>query len=474
MFRRRLLTATVLLAACWPRQHDPSADPEKGSQAVPVAAVDAPAARPTVQDAPAPAPTLTVEPGPEPDEDIVIVEDEVGRGSWRVAGFASVHAAPRPDAEELGVIAPRTRLAKRPLTQNRACPSGWLEVEPQGFVCAKLVADRRQPSKSLLPILSRGALVPGVYGQVRRAGVVYDSVEAAAAGKGQVPEAHLTVQKLGSVKVGGRSYWRTRHGLVAASAVRRFHGSRFRGVEVGGDLTLPFAWTLREKNRFSAPVYSEPAISDDPAGRVKSRRRYAIEAFSEDGEFAKLAGHGWIESSFVRVARRSDPPEGLVAGERWLDIDLDQQTLVAYEGETPVFATMVSSGKVYHRTPTGVYRIHRKVAVRTMNSMADSSTEYSVDKVPWTAYFAHGYALHAAYWHGAFGYTKSHGCVNLSPIDARRLYAWMAPVVAPGWIEVYGHETQPGSVVRIRNARDPDPPWRGYAKALADDHIEST
>jgi lipoprotein-anchoring transpeptidase ErfK/SrfK len=157
-----------------------------------------------------------------------------------------------------------------------------------------------------------------------------------------------------------------------------------------------------------------------------------------------------------------------VAGpdERWLDIDLSQQTLVAYEGDTPVFATLISSGRPGHKTPTGVYRIERKVAERTMNSMADSDDLYSVDKVPWTAYFDTGYALHAAFWHSGFGTRRSHGCINLSPSDAQRLYAYTAPGVAPGWAEIYGHAEQPGSVLQIRSRQDPEPQTRGYAKTL--------
>ena len=203
-------------------------------------------------------------------------------------------------------------------------------------------------------------------------------------------------------------------------------------------------------------MYAEPKVTKK-SSRVKPRQIFGIEEISEDGGFAKLEGQGWIPRRLVRVATKTAPPEGLGEGERWIDIDLDQQTLVAYEGETPVYATMISSGKVHHDTPTGVYRIHRKVAQRTMNSMADSNSEYSVDKVPWTAYFAHGYALHAAYWHGAFGRKKSHGCVNLAPIDAKRLYAWTAPLVAPGWLEVYGHEKQVGLGCSDPQQEGPEP-----------------
>ena len=484
MFRHRLtlVTATVLLTACWPRHRDPSAGPEEGAKTSAVVTLDAVAGR-TILDAPAPtAVALQTEAEAEalPLEEVEVVDEPAAAGSWRTAGFVTVRAEPRHDAEALGLLAPKTRLAKRPLKKDRTCRTGWLEVEPRGFICGKLTATRDAPSDVMLPRLAKGALVPGVFGQVRKSAKIYASVDAVKAGHGEASEASLTVQKIGSARVDGTSYWRTRHGLVAAASVRQFRGSRFHGVELGEDVTLPIGWTLREKERFSAPVYAEPMVTKKAAARVKPRQVFGVEEISGDGAFAKLEGQGWIPRGLVRVATKADPPEGLREGERWVDIDLDQQTLVAYEGETPVYATMISSGKANHGTPTGVYRIHRKVAQRTMNSMADSTSEYSVDKVPWTAYFAHGYALHAAYWHGAFGRKKSHGCVNLAPIDAKRLYAWTAPLVAPGWLEVYGHEGQLGSVVRIRSKKDPNPSWQGYGKKIAmadvadDDHIEST
>jgi lipoprotein-anchoring transpeptidase ErfK/SrfK len=44
--------------------------------------------------------------------------------------------------------------------------------------------------------------------------------------------------------------------------------------------------------------------------------------------------------------------------------------------------------------------------------------------VPWALYFNQAVSFHAAYWHNDFGYHHSHGCVNLSPLDARWLWEW--------------------------------------------------
>lgn len=95
---------------------------------------------------------------------------------------------------------------------------------------------------------------------------------------------------------------------------------------------------------------------------------------------------------------------------------------------------------------------------------------YSVATVPWTQFFSpiKGLALHAAYWHDRFGRPLSHGCVNLAPRDARRLYYWSDPQVPPGWTSTQGVVEAPGSIVRVRSSADPNPEFKGYAKKVAD------
>jgi hypothetical protein len=46
--------------------------------------------------------------------------------------------------------------------------------------------------------------------------------------------------------------------------------------------------------------------------------------------------------------------------------------------------------------------------------------------------------VHATYWHEDFGERKSGGCVNLSPLDAARLFAWADPQLPDGWASVQG------------------------------------
>jgi lipoprotein-anchoring transpeptidase ErfK/SrfK len=135
---------------------------------------------------------------------------------------------------------------------------------------------------------------------------------------------------------------------------------------------------------------------------------------------------------------------------RYIAVQLSTQTLVAYDGPTPVFATLVSTGKPEHETPTGIYRIQQKHVSATMDAEATGADDaYSIEDVPWTMYFSRGLALHAAFWHEGFGRVHSHGCVNIAPLDARWLFEWTAPNLPVGFHGVFATRENPGTFVVI-------------------------
>src|SRR5439155_445848 len=124
-------------------------------------------------------------------------------------------------------------------------------------------------------------------------------------------------------------------------------------------------------------------------------------------------------------------------GEKWIDVDADQQILIAYEGDAPVFVTLVSTG-IHHSTPTGIYRVRGKDLRTRMQNPAEipDAAGWNVADVPYSMRFRKNFALHGAYWHDGFGRERSQGCVNLSPADARRLYDWVLPAAPPGWTSI--------------------------------------
>ncbi|KAA3662064.1 MAG: L,D-transpeptidase, partial [Chloroflexi bacterium] len=116
-------------------------------------------------------------------------------------------------------------------------------------------------------------------------------------------------------------------------------------------------------------------------------------------------------------------PFGVSNNERWIDVNLTTQTVIAYEGDTAVFNALVSSGTWEYPTVTGQFRIWLRYESQTMNG-ALLGYDYYLENVPYVMYFFEDYAIHGAYWHNNFGTPMSHGCVNVHPTDAGWLYNW--------------------------------------------------
>jgi lipoprotein-anchoring transpeptidase ErfK/SrfK len=106
-------------------------------------------------------------------------------------------------------------------------------------------------------------------------------------------------------------------------------------------------------------------------------------------------------------------------GKHWIDVDLTNQMVYAYEGDTVVNSFLVSTGAAPRLTVTGSFHIYERYVKANMWGPG-----YFLPDVPYTMYFYKGFALHGTYWHSNFGTPMSHGCVNLSIPDAEWLYYW--------------------------------------------------
>jgi hypothetical protein len=122
-------------------------------------------------------------------------------------------------------------------------------------------------------------------------------------------------------------------------------------------------------------------------------------------------------------------------GDKHIYVDLSTQHLYAYQGNQLVYNFLVSTGK-WHPTPTGDFRIWIWLRYTRMKGGDQSKgTYYDLPNVPYTMYFynasvpkSDGYSLHGAYWHNNFGHPMSHGCVNLAPADAAKIFYWTNPL----------------------------------------------
>lgn len=139
------------------------------------------------------------------------------------------------------------------------------------------------------------------------------------------------------------------------------------------------------------------------------------------------------------------PPEG-ARPSRWIQVDLSEQSLTAWEGDAPVRRILISSGTALHPTVTGSFRIYYKTRTMTMRG-----PDYHLPDVPSVMLFHEGYALHGAYWHVSFGTPISHGCVNMTLPDAAWLFDWAGPCLADGEWAVQATICNPGTLVVVHD-----------------------
>ena len=235
-------------------------------------------------------------------------------------------------------------------------------------------------------------------------------------------------------------------------------GTDFEGVWVGHDdepRKLPLAFVLRGTNRYSFPEGKGPTRGDAVA-------RFSIIALTgkapapEQKGFSETAEGYFLRDEHITSTKPGAPPPGLKPGEKWIDVNLTTQSLVAFEGDKPVFATIVSTGRhddndpsKDHRTPSGSFRIREKHVSNTMDDDTATDGPYSIEDVPWVMYFEKGYALHGAFWHSAFGKEHSHGCINMQPVDARQLFRWVGPTIPDAWHAVRATPDNEGTRVVV-------------------------
>jgi len=256
------------------------------------------------------------------------------------------------------------------------------------------------------------------------------------------------------VREKGRRWWRTtRGGFVEAKRAWRRKTLDFEGGALAEGSGFPFGFVMEEK---------ASGKTLDDSGKLKRERKLEHRELIDFAEEVEIEGKAYMVTAdglhvlkkHLRLAVPAERPAEVAVWERWIDVSLEQQVLVAYEGETPVYATLVSTGKKgtdeeSFETPKGQWRIRSKHISSSMDGNTASDGNYSIQDVPWTMFFEGSYALHGAFWHSRFGRRRSHGCVNLGPTDARWVFNWTMPILPEGWHGVNAHDGAPGTMVVV-------------------------
>jgi lipoprotein-anchoring transpeptidase ErfK/SrfK len=219
--------------------------------------------------------------------------------------------------------------------------------------------------------------------------------------------------------------WMTANDVSRIGSVPLFQGLRFSKTPEN-----QFGWVLTYLA--AAPVESKRTPGneqDDRTGHFYNNYEI-VQVFDvqqvNEVDWYLVGPDEWLPHSVVaRVLPNTTPPQG-VTGDRWIEVNLYEQTLSVYEGRQLVFATLIASGLDPFWTRPGVFQIFQKVDSTPMRGSfeIDRSDAYYLEDVPWTMYFDEARALHGAYWRANLGFPQSHGCVNLSVGDSAWLYDW--------------------------------------------------
>jgi lipoprotein-anchoring transpeptidase ErfK/SrfK len=379
----------------------------------------------------------------------------------------------RPDvaASRRGSVVLGARLPLYGAKRGPGCEGRWLLVGPYAWICAdaaELTGEEPTPSRSALPLGELSALPPAVIGEglpyryyfVGKEGAegFHDLEHADEEAPDQDYEAGFAVAVVEERDAHGQRWGRTRHGeWISLRELGAASPAPFRGERVTSG-ALDFAWVGVDK----------ASVLTAPNGKAKESRvhlevvRWREEKASPGGTMVRVSDDGapeaWMRAKDLVRPLVAPPPDEAsgAAGERWIDIDLATQTLVAYEGTRPVYATLVSSGKgpvgTDTATPKGVHRVWVKLLSTNMGNLQneDADEHYLIEDVPYVQFFDKAVALHGAFWHRAFGHVHSHGCVNLAPADAQWLFGFTSPHLPAGWSAALPSPVENGTAVRVR------------------------
>ena len=443
---------------------------------------------------------------PEPRADVLDPELYVAALSKQTI----IRESPDPESRIIGFARTGALLRRAPIPASKqGCPGGWYRVEPDGYICigkaatldpehpiiqlASLQPDRSLPmpypyGKSRYPTPPLYTKIPTEIEQAqaeadlvghkrKNFGKVWEEAadtpppsllshgERVPRPFGYPPLEHdfMTGRALVDSAFAFIDLFETedrRWGLTAdlsilpLDRVEPVRASEFYGVVLAGNADLPIAF-MRDRSQY---LYTGSAQTG-----VKPVRAIAFrEAFRLTGEKKKIGGIEFYETRdgqliknhprLVVISAREQVPHFVRKERSWIEVSILNQTLVAYRGAEPIFATLVSTGKdglgdpeTTHSTPQGTFLIHTKHVTSTMSGDA-ADDEYDLRDVPYVQFFKDGYAFHAAFWHDVFGQPKSHGCINLSPPDARHLFSITEPPVPLRWHSALSRE---GTLVYI-------------------------
>lgn len=325
------------------------------------------------------------------------------------------------------------------------------------FLHRPALADERihvvAPGENLSTIAQRYGLTLGelsAYNGISNPNLVYVGQQLNIPGSGRAPQ--TLAPAASSVLPGDNGYYTVVRGDTLSLIARNYGMTTEDLMRLNGIANANMVW-VGQKLRVSAraaAVAQPPAAAGDRAPQAGvADGIYVVKAGDTLNAIAAAQGttiqqllvdNGLPNGRFIYAGQRLrirpavvESTLNLVAapvnGQKWIEVNLTEQTLTAWQGDVAVMHTSISSGLSGTPTVTGRFTIGNKYKAQRMTGPG-----YDLPNVPWVMYFFSGYAIHGAYWHNNFGTPMSHGCVNMRTDESQMLYEW-----APSGTEVYVH-----------------------------------
>lgn len=172
-------------------------------------------------------------------------------------------------------------------------------------------------------------------------------------------------------------------------------------------------------------------IEDTPAIAKDGKTWYKINFTHQLLYPERIGGDWYVAANLVKEFSNSGDhnltEDTATTTNKRIVVDVSEQKIYAYEGDSLFIEEPISTGLEFTPTPRGTFTIFKKTPSRFMQGPIPGVSDqiYDLPGVPWDLYFTEGGAvIHGAYWHDKFGEPWSHGCVNLSPENAKKLYMW--------------------------------------------------
>jgi LysM repeat protein len=330
-------------------------------------------------------------------------------------------------------------------------------------VAAGLIQSRPALAQGAVHVVARGEHLSGIarrygvsieellaYNSISNANLIYIGQRLMIPGRGSAGSGAYGVSVGASSGPAGGGYYVVKRGDTL-SQIAVAYGISTADLMRLNNISNPRVIWVGQKLRVSARVPAAAGNEPAPASRPQvAASIYVVRRGDTLSEIAQRFGttvqalmganglpnarHIWVGQK-LRIdgatagGQGSETASAPANGKRWIEINLTNQTLTAWQGNVAIMHTTISSGLPGTPTVTGRFRVGAKYTAQRM-----IGEDYNLPNVPWVMYFYGDYAIHGAYWHNLFGRPMSHGCVNMRVGEAEALYRW-----APAGTEVHVH-----------------------------------